>query len=526
MGTVIKKYFVVILSMLLLLTSCSFTDGTGGEDEAAELIINENNSVFKFVAEDSETMLPTGGISRSLAEALAFVYEPLYEFDETLNPIPVLSVGCTRSGGCQYKVDLKQDVLWHDGTELVATDVIYTVNELKKGESIYSECVKKITEVDVINRHKLLFTLSEPTVNFEALLTFPIVKRNASADKNTAPVGTGAYKFKSRKNNTCTFEKNENWHGGSASDKTIELTLLKDKQSAVYAFEANEADVISTTLLDLSQGTPKGKVSSRDYISKNLTFLGFNTAEGILSLPEMRRAIAYIIDKNQIIERDIYGRGEAADAPIYPNAWFYSSELNNIEISSDGDYLERVLADNGWYKRNGRYFKDFGGYETELVLSITVNSENEEKLRIAEDIAKMLEDAGLTVKLKAFPYEKYLMKINDRDFSMFLGELSLPPNMDPTDLVKSGKNYFSYSSDEADSVVAKLTSAETSEEIKNCYNEFYGIFSKDMPFVPLFFRKEAMLYNSALSGFSAPNYFKVYRNIENWYFSKKVELNG
>lgn len=522
----IKKYFCVILSIVMLLSSCSLREDTETDTEEAELIINENNTVFKFVAEDTGFFLPTGGISESLAEALGAVYEPLYEFDEAMNKIPILATACVKSGKYQYKVDLKEGVLWHDGSEFISTDVIYTVNELKKDESVYSHLVEKITEVDVINRHKLLFTLSEPTVNFEALLTFPIIKRNTTEENSEQPVGTGAYKFKEKKNSTYVLEKNEKWHGGDASDKTIEITLLKDKRSAVYSFEANEADVISTSLIDLASNTPKGKSSEREYISRKLTFLGFNTSEGILSLPEMRRAVAYLIDKDAIIEKDIYGKGEAADIPVYPKAWFYSSDFNDISISSDGNYLENVLNDNDWYEKNGKYFKDFGGYETELVLSITVNAENEEKVRIAEDISETLESMGMTVRVKALPYEKYLAKVNDGDFSMFIGEIALQPNMDPSDLTKSGKNYFRYSSEENDEILNRLTSAESAEEIQSCYNEFYGVFSKDMPFVPLFFKKEAMVYDSSLAGFSEPNYFKTYRNIENWYFSKKTELNG
>lgn len=519
----IKKYLSVILSVvILLLSSCSFKNDVEPENEEAELIINENNSVFKFVAEDTGAFLPTKNISKSLAEALGAVYEPLYDFDGAGNKIPVLASGCVRSGKYQYKVDLKDGVLWHDGSELVATDVIYTVNELKKNESVYSPLVEKITGVDVITGHKLLFTLGEPTVNFEALLTFPIVKRNATDEKD--PVGTGAYRFKERKGNTCVFEKNEKWHMGEAGDKKIEITLLKDKQSAVYAFEAGEADVISTSLIDLTESTPKGKSSVIEYISNKLTFLGFNTSEGLLSLAEVRRAVSYLIDKNEIIERDAYGRGEAADVPIHPKAWFYSA--GEVEISSDGNYLESVLNDNEWYKSGDKYYKSFDGRRTELVFSILVNSENEEKVRIAEDIAGMLEKAGLTVKVKALAYDKYAAKVNEGDFSMFIGEIALKPNMDPSDLLKSGKNYFLYSSGENDAVLQKLTSAETAEEIQNAYGEFCGVFSKEMPFVPIFFRKEAMVCNSALSGFAEPNYFKTYGNIENWYFSKKVELNG
>lgn len=522
----IKRYISFILTFILLLSSCSFRNEQDIEGEDAELIINENTAVFRFAAEESKTLLPVGNISQSLADALGAVYEPLYDFDEALNPVPVLAASCTRSGKLQYKVELKDNVLWHDGTEFTSSDVIYTVNALKSGESVYSADVRNIAQVDVINRHKLLFTLSEPTMNFEGLLSFPIIKRNTPLDEESEPIGTGPYKFSEKNNNTYVFVKNESWHGGEASDKTVKITLLKDKQSAVYAFEANEADVISGSLMDLSKNTPKGKVTVQDYLSRNLTFLGMNTSEGILSLPDMRRAISYLIDKNEIINRNVYGRGQAVDIPVYPKAWFYSSDANNIEIVSDGSYLEGLLNENGWYKKNGVYTKDFGSYESELTLSILVNSDNEEKMAIAKSIAKMMGDNGIIVKIKAMPYDKYLGKIKDKDFSMFIGEIAMDKNMDPSSLVKSGENYFMYSNEEMDDIINRLTSADNTEDIIGCFSEFAGAFSREMPFVPLFFRKDAMIYASNLAGFGMPNYYRPYRNIENWYFSQKVELNS
>ena len=46
-----------------------------------------------------------------------------------------------------------------------------------------------------------------------------------------------------------------------------------------------------------------------------------------------------------------------------------------------------------------------------------------------------------------------------------------------------------------------------------------------LPFVPLFFREEALIASTELSGFGMPTYYSPFRNVENWYFSRKVELN-
>lgn len=520
----IKRYLSLLLIFVLVLSSCSFKEQTEETSDTGELIINDSNTSFRFVAEEAECFLPTEKIPSSFAEFLEIIYEPLFDFDADLNPVPSLAESCTALSATQYRVTLKQGVTWHDGSEFNANDVIYTVNALKSSENSFAADVKKISTADFVSRNKVLFTLSEPVSNFEGLLSFPIIKRNTSTGGKTfEPNGTGPYKFSEKKNNTYYFEKNSSWHGGEASDKIISLTLMKDKKSAVYAFEAGEADVISSELMDLSENTPRGQVTVRDYISNNLTFLGMNNTEGILSVPEIRCAISYLIDKQAIIDEDVYGRGESADLPIHPNAWF-CKKSDTFEVRADGSYLEGLLNENGWFKENGVFVKDFGKYKSELTLSVLVNKDNKEKTAIAQSVARMLGENGIAVRVKAVPYEQYAGRVRSMDFSLFIGEIALDKNMDPSRMVKSGENYFGYASEETDSLLKRMGQARETEEVKACYDEFSGIFMREMPFVPLFFRKKSMIAASSLSGCGTPDYYKTYRNIENWYVSQKVEL--
>lgn len=521
----IKRFLSFFLILILLASSCS-TEKNSKEQEQDEgsLIINESNSEFRFVAADSQLLPPTENVSESSAEILRLIYESLFDFDESLNPISSLADDFTLLSPTQYEISLKTGIKWHDGTDFGADDVIYTINALKDSESIFANDVKKIKKAEAVSKMKLIFTLTEPTANFIGLLAFPIVKRDTKPDADFVPVGTGPYKFSEKKNNTYYFVKNEEWHNGEASDKKISVTFLKDKESAVYAFEANEADVISSSLMDLTKNTPRGQTLIQDYISNKLTFLGMNNAEGILSQPEIRKAISYLIDKNEIIRNYLYGRGQAAVIPVYPKAWFYDAMSDVVEISPENNYLDFLLNQNGWFKKDGIYVKDFGSYESKLTLSILTNRDNSEKMAVAQSIAKTLMNSGIIVKVFALPYDKYLGRVKNRDFSMFIGEINMNKNMDPSTLVKSGSNYFSYQSEEMDSILEEMGSAADNEQLIQCYGEFSRLFLQDMPFVPLFFRKEALIASSELAGFGMPNYYGTFRNIENWYISRKVEL--
>ena len=105
---------------------------------------------------------------------------------------------------------------------------------------------------------------------------------------------------------------------------------------------------------------------------------------------------------------------------------------------------------------------------------------------------------------------------------MFIGEIEMDKNMDPSNLVRSGENYFSYSSEEMDAQLARMTQPDA--DLTRLYSDFSTVFLKDMPFVPLFFREESLITNSHMSGIGTPNYYRIYRNGENWYVSRKTEV--
>lgn len=518
----IKRYLSLLLGVLFLLSSCSWKTPIFDNTDEDGLIINEMESVIRIFAEDAKTLNPCANIPESLADAMEIIYEPLFDFDDALNPIPVLAKSCEAYGESQYKIKVKNGIKWHDGTQFTADDVVYTINLLKTEKNNYSKEIAKVTEAVLVSPDELLVSVSEPVVNFTGLLSFPVVKKDTQLYAKVAPTGTGPYKFSKKKGNVYTFVKNDEWHMGDASDKTITLTLMKDTESAVYAFDANEADLISSRITDLKDNVPRGNVFEHGYLSNRLVFLGMNTSEGVLSDAEVRVALSYLIDKNSIIKKHLYSKGRAVDVPVYPKAWFYDAKEDSIEVNIDSSYLEKILNKFDWHKKNGLYTKDYDDYDAELTLSILINKENAERKAIAEDIADIFKKAGIIVKIKTAPYEEYTQRIKNGEYSMFIGEIEMDKNMDPSNLVRSGENYFSYSSEEMDAQLARMTQPDA--DLTKLYSDFSTVFLKDMPFVPLFFREESLITNSHMSGIGTPNYYRIYRNVENWYVSRKTEV--
>ena len=137
------------------------------------------------------------------------IFSGLIRFDSHGLPQPDLaeSWGATQDGTI-YNFSLRTNAFWHDGTPVTTADVLFTVDLIKNGASLFPPDIKDLwseIEVKQLNETTLQFILPEPFAPFLDYLTFGILPKHllestlpdqlANADFNIQPVGTGPYKF-------------------------------------------------------------------------------------------------------------------------------------------------------------------------------------------------------------------------------------------------------------------------------------------------------------------------------------------
>ena len=147
-------------------------------------------------------------------EIFSLIYDSLYDVSKDYAPYENLAKGVsmTTSDGLNYRIDLKENVTFHDGTRLTASDVVATVNYLLDNNTSYDYNVKKISKVRVNTEYSVNVTLRETAPNLKALLTFPIVN-SKDILKEFSFNGTGMYKVSSYVDKKhIDLVDNENYH--------------------------------------------------------------------------------------------------------------------------------------------------------------------------------------------------------------------------------------------------------------------------------------------------------------------------
>lgn len=458
------------------------------------MIIERGENKISLPVYGADSINPVKTMSRSVAQALFAVYEPLFDFDENLKPYGVLAERAeTSADGMSAAVYLKKGVKWHDGTEFCAEDAVYTIDCIKSGNSLFKDNVAPISRA-WNDSGVLRLEFYEPTINAEGLLSFPIIKNGSAETIEEKPNGTGGFEFAERAAGYIRLVPRI-----EDAAEEVRIYFMRNSAACVSAVEAGEADAVSSAAVDLNSETPGGDIKAYDYTSNRLTLLGFNCRLGKYASPYLRTVICEAVDRQKIVENAYYGRADACILPINPKSEFYKP-ANSIMLDTAG-----TMSAAGFSKEKG-YYADSEGNRVQI--KILVSDTDTKRIACADIIAQTLRDFGIYTEVEEAEFDVYCERVQSSDFDAFLGEMTMMPNLDPGFLTR-GDNYFGFYSDELDGAALRF---------EDDPSEYARIFAENPPFAPILYERDRVVYRSSLSGVSEPTFYREYRGMENWYF--------
>ena len=445
--------------------------------------------------------------SESYKNLVPLVYEGLVTVKQNLTASMCLAERYERSAdGKKYTLYLKEGVAFHDGSTLSAKDVEYTVKHIQESENPYSKALAHVVK-SYAKGNTYVFELDRPDFGFLNNLDFPILKNKSLTDEKTFPPGTGMYKVeKAGASGDIVLRANSSWHGGKQPylDEMV-WVRLPDRDAASFALDAKEISAIGSYAVDFVSYSPKANVSMATVYTGNLCFVGFNHKNIYLSKQLVRWCIEASIDKEKIARDFLLGKCAVANLPYYKDAFYYDSAM-------DASRLDTAKADNilemDLIPMEGKNVP---------VFRILVPNTDGVKVNTAQAVASMLRSRGLRAEVDSRDYASYQQAIAQGDYDLFIGEMKLDKNGDLSPLLGMGNPFF-YQSEAMDLALLKAAASMNEEEAVKNYGELSELFFKECPFVPLFLRQEALIYDSRIAGDKHATAFNYYAGIENWFF--------
>lgn len=321
--------------------------------------VQARDSVVIAIGSEPETLDPTQGWGHGNAP---IVQSTLVRYTADLTFENDLATGYELSpDGLVWTFTLRDDVTFTDGEKLTAADVAFTLETAKAAQG--SVDLTYMERAEALDDTTVQITLTRPTSIFlNTLASIGIVPEHAyGADYGRNPIGSGPYKFVEWKaQEQILFTANEDYYGGAPAIRDVAVVFMSE-DAALAAVQAGQVDVAySTATLGTTQvpGYHVEAIPSADNRGFTLPLLpdeGKTTETGapigndVTCRPEIRRAIAYAIDRQQIVDVVLNGFGRPAYSENDGMPW------NNpdVAIETEVDYAKKLLADAGWTDTDG-----------------------------------------------------------------------------------------------------------------------------------------------------------------------------
>ena len=522
--------YIFILVIVALIGYCIYTVYQEKNEPKQEEVVEQEEeptilSDLRLAIANFDTLNPILSNNQNVQDIARLIYEPLLNITEDYKLELCLAKEYSKVNDTTYLIKLRDDVVWQDGIKLTAEDVRYTIDRLKDSPTIYSLNVARVSEVQVIDDTTLRINLFEKVPFFEYNLIFPIMSSTYYAGedfittaKNNTPVGTGKYKISEISDGKIILKQNQNWwniNNEECKIDTITLNLYNSMGEVYNDFKLGSLDLITTNSTNYQDYIGTIGYNTKEYKQREYDFIAFNCASNLFSRKEVRQAVSYAIDRNNIISSVYQNRYYLSNFPLDYGSYLYNGE--GLEIPYDTNKVSEVLEQEGWEYKNKQWQKIENYRTIRLKFNIVVNSTNQERVQVAENIVNQLANVGIQATLVKASDAQYQNYLENKNYDMIITGKVIGYSPDLSSYY-GANNLANYTSEEINGIMMDISNiTKDTNLLKEKYRKLAEIDNSEKPYISLYYNKGTVIYSSNLMGNINPNFYNIFYNISTWY---------
>jgi len=492
------KKIIIVLSFFMILAgvlSCSN-------------IVHHNDlsALYIHLASEPGTLNPITSTEAVATSINNHIYETLVDRDfDTLEIIPQLAERWTISKDKKkYTFYLKKGVLWSDGVEFTADDVVYSFKTLKDPKTacaplkVYYIDVKNIRRV---NKYTVEFSYSKPYfLALEFCGGIPIVPKhifNDGSDFNTHkngrfPIGTGPYKFdKWVTGKKIVLSVNEKYRGNIPDIKKVVYRIVSEPNVALQMLKKGDLDLMSLRAIQWVRQSNSEKFNSRfyklKYYNPSYSYIGWNARRPFFRDKLVRRALTHFVNRRAILDKLLFGLGKIVTGNFYVFSDYYDKNIQQIPF--DVKRGKELLKLAGWEDTDGDGILDRNGEKFSFTFTIPSGSKFGERLSsiLKEDFSNV----GIEMDINRYEWAVFVQKLHKRDFDAVVLSWNLGYGGDPYQLwhssqVDKGSNFCSFNNSKADILIEKARVEFNKSRRTGMYRRFHRIIHEYQPYTFLY----------------------------------------
>ena len=422
--------------------------------------------------------------------------------------IPTVENGGLSADGLKWRLKLKPDVKWHDGTPFTAEDVKYNIELIQNpkflaGRRAGHELVRDIT---VVSPTELTWRMEKPYAPYPAILswTFFVPKHvfEKEADPNKSafvnhPIGTGPFTWTERvPGDHITLSANPHYHGEGPYLERIVVKYVPDLTVLYTQFQTGDIDYIGLQGITPDHYEEAKGLKDRTVIpvpEPLIENIALNLGKPVFKEQAVREALYLAIDKPSLIEQIYYSLPRPTESFLPVESWAFNPDLPKHKY--DAEQAKKLLDHAGW-KPGADGVREKNGVRLEFTNSTTAGN------HVREQAQQLLQqnwaDIGAKMSISNLPpavmWGDYWM-LSKFDSTMVGLDFMVGPDPDSTDFFASksiaakgggGQNTCQYESPAVDACLADGAATVDQAKRKAAYMKMQEITRHDLPYLPLF----------------------------------------
>ncbi len=409
-----KKYGVPVLSVLFLAFCAS-----------AAWAVRDTLTVA--MTSEAKTLDPQATNDTTSSSTLIQIYEPLLEFNEKKEMVPVLAEKWEKLDPVTYKFYLRRGVRFHNGDGMTADDVIFSLHRMTLlssaavktyGDNIDPDGFRKIDDYTIIvkSRKPMTAFLGNFSHSSAYIMDKKVVEKEGE-NYGAHPIGTGPFRFVSKvRGDRTVMERFDDYWGKKAAVKTLIYRCIPEANSRVIELETGNVDLIyDLPFSEIKRLKSENRVDVVLTPGMSITYLGLNCRTKPFNDPRVRKAISMAIDKQELNDVVYDGHATVPVEPLLPKHLYYPDNPKPFVCDPEG--AKKLLQEAGFPK----------GY----TMTIWTN-DRQERIDSATIIQAQLAEIGINCEVQVLEWGTFLEKLKSGSLPAFIiGWAASDVNPDP-----------------------------------------------------------------------------------------------
>ncbi len=470
-----KRFLCLFLSILILGFCTSCKKSNGGFFSKDEEKRKSTGLEIPYSREDGVN--PYAATSLMNEQIMPLLYSGLFKIDTNYKAENDIASGISFEGK-HVIVTINSSRKFSDGRSITADDVVYSFNRAKESP-YYGTSLGTIKSCYASSSTSVEFTLNYKDIYIASVLTFPIVESGSAKSADSIPASSGAYKYESSAEGGVLVPSNV--YSTSYELDKITLVNIADSETLHFNRVIGNVDAIFDDFADGESTRITGSSTKVDL--NNLVYIGINQNVTVFKKAEVRQNLFCALDRAALLSTGFEGYGAVTDLPFNFN-WYAAENLKANSIARD----------------KARSYMD--SHIDKYVVNILVNSDNNFKVKMADELSSQLELMGIKTKIVAVKYGVYKSAVEAGRYDLYIGEYKLTNDMNISEILGEGDVLTSYQS---------MLAGDIKPE------DFMAVFNEAQPIIPVCMRYGVLAYSEALEGSVKPLPNNPFASITDWF---------